>query len=717
MGRKRKAVVKLERADIKIEFDLVEDGLPIFENYIDVIFDKDIGKKHAYTSRLFFTYPTDEEIAETCELYMRSNKTLRVINAKMPYNNLGKSAYPLFEYAVDLGFNEKFSQDLCRLVMNKYKGINRSTANIQTSVSYVKEFVDFLSREVKSKNNFRITDISKELWLEYVELIEKGPRVAVRSIFSLVRDIFVKFEPTSLNGALRNLLVSRKEKDKPSFEHTSEFFKDKSYTDSEIYQMIALFISFVTKHTEARIHYEGLSVNKMPGDWLSPEKVSHLIKNDKKELALAVDELLSHEDNDDVNIDTALMWEKLSEMRWVHKLEWIASSKSRVEENLIGLFVQRMAARFCYNWAAPYSFVDFFTNKGKNAFRHQHGFSLANLLMLYTGANKGTVLKIPSRAEDGSSILERKQSVYVKADGSDREIEIYGYKTRCAKKTIKKEYIQIPVNSPIYSMLKNYEKYVKRNFDGPFFEITNTFIKNWPRAGLSLNAVNPSHNLELLYPILDSDGNYHEEIDTKKFRKAFATATLLKKISKATNPGELVEYLKKSLRHKNFDTTFSNYLMATNAGRGVIDSAIVAITTSKLEEGIKFRGKILAEKNNRSKNKKVFLCECEDPFNPSHDVFVAAECRHYDLCLGCKRSVITSEHLPRICARIIQYEQARKYDWTSWSMMYEDRWMIAHDALSRYMEYCKDGKELVERAWAEAKAGTVWLPPVIEGGL
>lgn len=163
--------------------------------------------------------------------------------------------------------------------------------------------------------------------------------------------------------------------------------------------------------------------------------------------------------------------------------------------------------------------------------------------------------------------------------------------------------------------------------------------------------------------------------------------------------------------------TLSSYLMKDPHGRNALDAAIVAITSDKLEEALSFKGEIdLKGKNNN--RKKVFLCECSDPFNPTHNYYIADECMHYDLCLGCKRSVITKKHLPYICARILQYEIAKEANPQNWSLMFEDKWMIAHDALKKYQEKAKgNGSQIIEKAWSMAKNNEVLLPPIIEGGI
>lgn len=736
MGRKRKQFVELKETNASNEFTPTNDGLPPFKSFFDAKYDKDIGESHAYPIRGFLKSPTDIEIEETCKLYEESGKKLIVINGNMPYNRLKNSSLPLYNYIREYGFNKKFSENVCRLIINKYDHSNKSNLTISTSISGVKEFIEHLSTQVKDKQMFALNSITSDHWVDFSDLIIKDSRTASCNVFRKARELFIAYKPTALNGRLIQIGCNKNKGDKPAPEHTSELFEDKSYTGSELYQMIVLFNSFISRRTKARKHYEKLTEDDMPSDWISPITVksmkprgAYIPRNAGITLGEKLVNLICNEQNDDLLLDHCIMFSKLSKMNSTVQLEkgdktcenftYLLQTRLSKEPNktYFKQYTNRLRERFGIKKKSPWSYLDFHIVKKRNVYKQQHGFCLVNLLMLFTGLNKGTILTIPSRTDDGKSILKRTQSLFVSKDNDDKECELFGYKMRYGSGTLEKTLIPIPKSSPIYLLLKNYETYEKENFDGPFFEFSTSFISNWPRAGLGLGE-SKDRKLDFWYPIRDKNDNYLTEIDVTRFRKVFTTAALMKKISKISNPKELVNSLKKEVKHKNFDTTLNSYLMKTNKSRAIIDTAIVAITSSKIKEGISFRGKILTnEENIKNKNKKVFLCECEDPFNPSHEVAIAHECKHYDLCLGCKRCIITEKHLPLICARILQYEEAYKLQWHSWPMMYEDRWMIAYDALNKYSEKFKNGNKMVDEAWDIARQGKVYLPSIIEGGL
>ena len=83
-------------------------------------------------------------------------------------------------------------------------------------------------------------------------------------------------------------------------------------------------------------------------------------------------------------------------------------------------------------------------------------------------------------------------------------------------------------------------------------------------------------------------------------------------------------------------------------------------------------------------------------------------CGDYDFCLGCSRSRVYEEHLPRICARVLQYEQKQnELDTNTWNSKYQKKYLRAQDVLGRWSK-----KEQVEAAWLHAKSGSITLPSI-----
>ena len=155
-------------------------------------------------------------------------------------------------------------------------------------------------------------------------------------------------------------------------------------------------------------------------------------------------------------------------------------------------------------------------------------------------------------------------------------------------------------------------------------------------------------------------------------------------------------------------------------GNLVINSAIVALTSDLLEKALLFKGQI-KEDIERSKNtQKVFLCDCSDSKNPTHGLPIADRCRKYDMCLGCERSEVYSEHLPTIFYRIMQYEDMKINTPETFNVTLEDRLQIAKNTVEQFKTKHKDGIEIVENSYNQAveavENNICLLPPILQTG-
>ena len=188
---------------------------------------------------------------------------------------------------------------------------------------------------------------------------------------------------------------------------------------------------------------------------------------------------------------------------------------------------------------------------------------------------------------------------------------------------------------------------------------------------------------------------------------------MLEHLSGIKNTQDLADLLRRDLDHKNLDVTLSHYILRSQHATSVLDLAIVAITSEKIRQALEFQGVIEINQEPKTEN-LVYLCECADPLNPTHGFAIAKKCTYYDLCLGCKQSIVFEMHLPYICYRILQYETRRIEMGNEWSAIFEDKWMIAHDALNKYKNQDKEnGERLIENAWQTARSNEMLLPPII----
>lgn len=244
------------------------------------------------------------------------------------------------------------------------------------------------------------------------------------------------------------------------------------------------------------------------------------------------------------------------------------------------------------------------------------------------------------------------------------------------------------------------DKFYDYSREGDFFAGSKKFLKRHEIWDLST----------------DSEGNLTKErvtyLDSRRFRKVYATKELLKAVGEANNHQELHATLSNALNHKEFDTTLGSYLTLGNS-RALMDIATYTLQKKYLEEARKFRG-VIVKKEEQVQPTSVpgFYASCADSSQPDYEgalVVTGSACHEYDMCMGCRQSRIFDEHLPRIATRILQYESLR-------AAMPEDRWEIeygrkharAHDLLTSWSD-----QDLVANAWALARSGAVLLPAII----
>jgi len=220
--------------------------------------------------------------------------------------------------------------------------------------------------------------------------------------------------------------------------------------------------------------------------------------------------------------------------------------------------------------------------------------------------------------------------------------------------------------------------------------------------------------------VIDDDGNRLKTIETRRLRKSYLGYKTLSLLENVKNADDLVTNLREALDHKSFDTTFSSYMMKSGMTRIAIDSSIIALTTNMLEKSVKFNGEIKEEIERSENNIAVFLCDCTDPSNPTHELPINGKCMKYDMCLGCERCEVYSEHLPVICYRIMQYEKQQEEAPDVFKITLEDRMNIAKDTVEKFKVTHSNGIEVVEQAYVIANQAMLdddpLLPPILQIG-
>ena len=758
--RKRVSVAKSNTVrDIYIS----KNGLPEYQSYFDVLYDKGVGNSHIEHTRVFLEKPTQEVKGSTLQKKIEieaSGQVFKTTGSGNLFDRFGRLIknpkrlkVPLYNYCIDSGFSIEFSKNVCQLFILNNKDKQRKRDHYRGILGQIEKVIAQLRICIENNdsitiNDFGILDITTEHW-EFIAKIYTH-----QDKFAEARNVFCTYPPTSLNGTLRSMRISESgyNDTKELDEHTSVLFMDKGYTDAEMYQITAILLSYIYKHQNAIERYNTINEVALAGsnkiilgkntlrlykeifnkdisdDWLSPDVVSLVMskckgsKNPESKYIKLKDALINdlinlHQNDDlfDLAVDTNLVWhKKIGKIINDTLRKHVRFKKSGAiliffNKDLFGLYKDSYSDK---SWVSFYIGKDASTNR----FNYLHAWCLANFLRVVTGINKEVALSIPSRTRGGKSILDREQSLYRSNQKESSEIELYGVKFRSNDSNLFK-HIVIGKKSAIYKHFKFYETNIKNDFSGALLEVSTSTTTNWSTCGICYEKTE-NKDIPEFFRFYDKDRNQHTVYECERFRKVYATQKFLQLIRDTNDPIDLVSKFKNAMDHDDLDTTLSAYIMKDPSGRNTLDAAIVAITSNKIEEALSFKGEILLNGANKNNRKKVFLCECSDPFNPSHNYYIADECKHYDLCLGCKRSVITKEHLPYICTRILQYEKAKEQNPQNWSIMFEDKWMIAHDALNKYQEIAKDnGKQIIKEAWESAKNNEVLLPPIIEGGL
>gem|GEM_PF-1932025 len=660
--------------------------------------------------------------------------------------NLEFSKTPLHEHILNCGFNDSFAKNICQLFINYALQNTISGSNASIITGYFKDYINRLKSTLTNEGvdfaSFTLLDIKANHWRSiFTGGMDRQSYITTKRFFEI-------YPPTSLDGfLLREVKMKEPSEVKKLPEHASELnFVEKYYSDFEMTQINVLLLNYIQQHKKAIERYRAsdndptrfkckhiLSSNLI-------EAMKHHSGMDVSEEILSI-ELMSRIGSElrykQYNGNRLTPWQDLKslfedEIMVDTMLDFCLYTLKTTGKNFIAdmtqINYQSYPSGFHYNskvlpngfatknvnWLSFYTGVDAI----KPNFNLIHAWCLVNLLCIVSGKNREVALSIPSRTSDGESILNREctTSTSVNSNGASKEIELFGYKNRSfgSGGSIDVQHIVISKKSEIYSEFKWYEDNLLTDFDGPFFKFGGSQRNTWSTAFRKKGKFNPDGSIYKYFEIYGENGEVQKRWYTERFRKVFATKKLLNLMAETDDPKELVEKLQKALTHDKFDTTLSSYLMKASGGRLAIDSGIVAIVSNVHEDALKFKGKIEVDKSTNTR-KKVFWCECSNPFEPDHNIEIANECKHYDLCLGCNKSVVTKANLPYICLRILQYEGFRVEFGHDWPAMYEDKWMIAHDALSQYKESDpKNGERLINEAWDIAKSGKVVLPPFLD---
>lgn len=672
-------VIRGSRIDSNIDMYQTDDVLPPFENFIDIVITgakaPELRKDTRKNARIFYSKPDieyeKEAIFHGMKIYGSKNTRSKNFRSDEGTN--------LLESILEVS-DARFAQQVVRVHINYILNLKKSDSVVIKSIQFFKDFILF----VVSKGIRSIWDIEREHFHVYKSLLqEKYPDVdkkVLRERFNKPKEVLnasYSKEKADEIKKIRSPDPKFTSKIQPNGTHKAAYTPtEHGYSDEVMYQLLAILLCEWNHHVELREKYLEIAPDNMIF-FLNPElnKERWLTKESKVAIRPSgpyqrdVIEVLNHPDYMQILYENALyyMKDRIFEAPSHRIRKYVYANNpyfNKVMPNATKL-IDEYNDWLSRKLGGMKHFVPAHVKLPRNGnnpsrigveFLHRVSFILAYLVIIYTGLNREVVLSWPSVVE-GKSILENYSDLFVSKnkEHDKKEIEIIGVKSKTGIVSKKEIPVTIDVNSPLYKMLKKYEELFKIDFSGPFFEAIRGKSRPphdfWKARGYEIRERDDYS--ELGYRIVDNPWN------TLKFKKVFASGKMMEALENVKTPQELMDTMQEALVHDNFDVTLSNYLLKTEKINSVIDIAITTITSHKLQEGLKFKGRI-GGKNSTRTGKRVFLCDCSDPKSPTHELNIAGECTHYDMCLGCKRSTVFKIHLPYICARIIQYESFRE---------------------------------------------------------
>jgi hypothetical protein len=734
MGTTRKPPVRIIKADIETEVTPGLAGLPPMKTFIESRFYHRAGDGTMLKQlhRFFLREPTDEEKADMIALQDRGKAEgfdVVLCNININADKFIRKYKPLADSVSDLGFDSYFAENVARIFVSQWGNGSTSSDRLQEYKISILSFLTFIKQEFfKNKKDsildFTLNDLSKEHFEKFIGSLDmsSNSRYCGVKAFNNTKLVLLDHTPSGIKNWLDAMKPGIAKRKKPSAEHTSPLFQEEDlYSDAVLYQMLGCFLTHFECICDRFDYFSSLTLADMPEDWwdlrinIRPTGASRGAIPHEYEKWQYIEKLLKDERYEDI-LKHELIFLKLgcNARKRFFALEKTSQNKIKDYETNLSKYYDFLKNTHNIDVVFHQSYLSGFDSSISPTFHRRMFWCLANVLMIHSGLNLEVVLSIPSLTDAGSSVLENSDMIFLSRDQSS-EVQLYGYKERIgAKGSVKYTEAPIQKGGMLHTYLKRYEKH-KNSSDGPFFDHQSGQSGQWGTAFLGSAG---KESFRRLYPIINDDGTPLLSIATTKFRKIYGNAKLLELADGAESPQELAEKIPSILQQEGLNTFLYHYIFNTNRGAVAIDATIVGVTNAKLEESLNFKGKIEASNEEQEKKKddnriKVFLCDCENPFNPSHNEVIHERCRHYDLCLGCERSIVCLEHLPFICVRIIQYEEFRERNIKLWSEFYEDQYMIAHDTLNKYAK--RSGVECVEAAWIEARSGKIKLPPLLKG--
>lgn len=691
MAKSKKAKIKLAVPDNKVTLlPLVDTNeLPTYKRYADCL---------NQTFRVFFEAP--HSIDDVTDNKYPKKKYLRAGQ----YSKGNKNGFLLYQDGKEL-VGESIAKTFSQLIIKKLDQGYWSDGAVKNTHGCLHKFFSFLSSLQSPPSSF--SDLSTSHFSEWFDSFPSSRAKDYKSNITAI----IKTHP---KGHLLNLgSIKIKEKDASINDLTKVDFDkitgEEDYSDKELIQILA-YVYFEIETSKE--HYSGVNnttIESLGNDYIAIKDINVNNRKINEFLESGVDgynkliaNMYFHIKNEKNGIRG-----RPSKSDCEYFIARIRTVTERVYKNRHNPFGDFLAHLHSLAWplttkgAKKIEYVKYLSQ-----ISNHHETAILLYVLITTGLNLETILSWKYRVNNRPwfEIFDVALGVVDSTPLRDKSVLLSGIKQK-GKGASKIIQTSININSPLFSYLKYLDETRSQERE---------YIFNISEVNQSINAFAAN------YKIIDDNGNHLKSILTKRIRKVFAGHKLMTLLKDVKNADELVEKLRDALNHNKFDTTLFSYILKGGVGNLIINSAIVALTSDMIEKSMRFQGEIKEDSERTKETKKVFLCDCSDPSNPTHNLPIADVCKKYDMCLGCKRSEVYVEHLPAICYRLMQYEDKRISDPELFKITLEDRLHIARDTIEQFKVRHKNGLSAVESAYKIANNAitnnTPLLPPILQFG-
>jgi len=688
MAKKRKGKIKisLSTQDNNNVVQFSEHGLPAYHHFVD-------APDHSF--RLFFE--DLQSLDEIKDPKRNGKRFLRKPSGHNPFRIMAEG-----KRLVGEDIARTFALLISKKILNN--AITNKLKPLDKEHTTVKSFFDYLASLNEQPllfSDVRATHISG--WLSQAHKGSSGTyRLTMKGLLDL--------HPLSNELSITDIRCQQKvsKSTKLSQMDFDEIVKSKDYSEKVHFQILA-FVFFEIENAEERLKtFEQANSECLDGDYIQSDRlntknpiVRQLLESGEesfKKLRYHLYFYLEHPSNKEQNTRASKF---LSRLREINDILFKESESPGENFEKFKAYLHLSEQN---NWPLKEGANSpTMVYMGLRSKHHELAIFVYSLITL--GINKEVALswKWEVNGKPWYENYDVELGINHKSVARDKKIVLVGIKKKGRTPIVVKK--SISTNSPLFNYLKFLDK--TRGAD-------RKYIFNFGDVVSYMTAF-LRH-----YPVIDDDGNRLKTIETQKLRKSYLGYKTLSLLEGVKNSNDVISKLREALNHKSFDTTFSSYIMKSGMARTIVDSAIVALTSNMLENAVRFSGEIKEENERSEDNEVVFLCDCTDPSAPSHGLPINDKCTKYDMCLGCDRSEVYSEHLPAIYFRILQYEEKQVEAPDIFKVTLEDRLQIARDTVEQFKFKHSNGMEIVEQAYLIASQAMLnnepLLPPILQTG-